>query len=239
MKKYLFIFPAIVLATLCGCSKWAGDPITQEFSIDGTYTELQVEDAFDVYVSNEVSQITVTAGDNIMPKVKVEKNGDKLEIYLKGWSTSYGSDMKVLLPANPNLQKVNLSGASDFYGDLAADNVEIVLSGSSDIEGSVAATNLSITLSGSSDATLEGQVGKLILALSGSSDLEKKMVGNHYALSCDECEGTISGSSEAYIHCDGNIKVKVSGSSSLHYTGYATTTGSSTSGSSDIEHDAF
>lgn len=239
MKETLIALSVFIVMTLAGCSKWAGDPITQEFSIDGTYTELSVSHAFDVTMSDAVSEITITAGDRIMPKVKVEKSDDRLDIYLSGWTNVYGSDMKVLLPTNPNLRKVNLSGASDFHGDLTADDVEIVLSGSSDIEGKVTASILSITLSGSSDANLEGQVDKLKVALSGSSDIEDRVTENRYALGCDECDGTISGSSEAYIHCDGNISVKVSGSSKLHYTGNATTNGSSSSGSSRIVHDSF
>lgn len=228
----------LAISVMCSCSKLDGEPVTQEFSIDGTYTELQVEDAFDVTVSDAVSQVTVTAGDNIMSKVKVVESGDKLEIYLKGWTVSHGK-MTVLLPVNPGLRKVKLSGASDFHGDIVAEKAEITLSGSSDFKGGVSASTLDLNVSGSSDATLEGMVGKLNLAISGSSDLEKKVVDNRYALACDECKGSISGSSSAYIHCDGTINVSVSGSSDLHYTGNASTSGSTTSGSSDITHDVL
>ena len=238
MKKCLFALTALALVALSGCSSWDGDPTTQEFSVDGTYTVLQVMDAFDVTVSDAVSQVTVTAGEKIMTKVRVEKNGDKLEIYLKGWTISH-SPMKVLIPANPDLKKLNLSGASDFHGDIDADNVEITLSGASEMEGNVHASTLKVTLSGASEATLEGQAGKLTVAISGSSEIEEKTVDGRYALACDECTGSISGSSDVYIHCDGNISVDVSGSSELHYTGNATTQGSHTSGSSSITHDAF
>ena len=275
MKKYLFILSAIVLFAFSGCQKIAGDPITEEFSIEGTYTELQVDNAFDVTVSDAATQITVTAGKNIMPNVVVEIVANTLKIHLKPLTSSYGSEMTVVLPYNADLTSVNLSGASefhseyglegekvevelsgasDFYGDIDADEVDIDLSGasnfygniqaakidmdlsgSSDIEGNVDAENLDLDLSGASDATLEGQVTKLYIELDGASNIEKKIVGNKYALVCDQCEGEMSGASHAYIHCDGMICVDLSGASHLHYTGDGSSSGcSTTSGGSSI-----
>lgn len=240
MKKKLIILPAVVLAFFCSCSKWEGDLITQEFSVNGIYTELEVEDAFDVTVSDEVSQISITAGDRIMSKVKVEKNGNKLKLYLKGWTVSHGT-MKVTLPYNPDLVKVDLSGASDFHSSfpMKGQKVEVEISGASDFFGSVEADELELDISGSSNATIDGVVRNLDMDISGSSDLVQKIVENHYSLVCDQCECSISGSSDAYIHCNNSISGSVSGSSSLHYTGNAATSNCSTSGSSSITHDVL
>ena len=280
MKKYIvIIISTVILFAFGGCQKFAGDPITKDFSISGDYTELEVEDAFDVIVSDLATQVTITAGEYVMPNVVVEIVNNTLKIYLKGWHTSYGTDMKVMLPYNANLKSVDLSGASsfqsgyglkgakvkvdlsgssdfdsnidadevvielsgasNFIGNILADKIDMELSGSSDIKGLVDATNLDIELSGASDANLEGQVGTLKVELAGASDIEKKVVGNHYALVCEICEGTISGASNAYIHCDDTIKVSLSGASDLHFTGSAFTGDSSTSGSSHIYHDVL
>ena len=277
MKKYLFVLSAIVLFAFSGCQKIAGDPMSMDFSVEGAYTELQVENAFDVTVSDAATVITVTAGKNIMPNVIVEIVDNTLKIRLKPMTTSYGSEMTVVLPYNADLTSVNLSGASEFhseyglegekvevelsgasdfygnidadevdidvsgasnfYGDILADEIEMDLSGSSNIEGHVTAENLDLGLSGASDATLEGQVTKLYINLEGASNIEKKIVGNKYALVCDQCEGEMSGASYAYIHCDGSIKVNLSGASDLHFTGTAFTGDCTTSGGSHIIHD--
>lgn len=139
-----FAVPAFLVSVLCGCEKYAGEPVTMEFSIAGTYTELQVE-----------------------------------------------------------------------------------------------AAELDIALSGASDATLEGMVSSLELDLSGSSNIARKVVGNSYSIACDRCKGSLSGSSNAYIHCETSIKASISGGSNLHYTGNAATGGSSTSGGSNIIHDVL
>jgi len=279
MRKQLFILSTLVLFALGSCQKYAGNPITQDFTIEGSYTELQVENGFNVTVSDAVDVITVTAGENVMPNVLVEKSGNKLRIHLKAWTSAYGSDLKVTIPFNAELTnvdlsgasefhseygldgekievelsgasefycdlyadkvEVDLSGASEFFGDVEADEIDMDLSGASKIKGYVAAIEFDIELSGGSDATLEGQVATLEINLSGASNIVGDVVGNRYALICDQCEGEMSGGSNAYIHCDGSIKVSLSGGSELHYTGDAATTGSSCTGGSVISHDVL
>ena len=279
MKKHLIILSTLVLFAFCSCSKFAGEPITKDFSISGAYNALEVEDAFDVTVSDLATQVTITAGEKVMPNVVVETVDSTLKIYLKGWHTNLGKDMTVILPYNFDLRSVDLSGASefhseyglegqkvevelsgasDFYCDIDADEVDINLSGasnfigevltdeiemdltgSSNIKGYVEALDLDLEMSGASDATLEGQVDMLTINLSGASNIKKTVNGNRYGLVCDQCEGSVTGASNVYIHCDGTIKVSLSGASDLHFTGSAFTGDCTTSGGSDIYHDVL
>ena len=279
MKKHLIILSTLVLFAFSGCQKFAGNPITKDFSISGAYNALEVEDAFNVTVSEEATQVTITAGENIMPNVVVETVDSTLKIYLKGWHTNLGKDMTVILPYNFDLRSVDLSGASEFHseyglegnkievelsgasdfycdidadevdidlsgasnfnGDIFADEIEMDLTGSSNIKGYVEALDLDLELSGASDATLEGQVDMLMINLSGASNIKKTINGNRYGFACDQCEGTITGASNVYIHCDGTIKVNLSGASDLHFTGNAFTGDCTTSGGSDIYHDTL
>ena len=78
-------------------------------------------------------------------------------------------------------------------------------------------------MSAASDAKITGQTTTLEIDASGSSDLVKQIVGDRYGFACNQCTGSLSGSSKAYIHCDGTISVGLSGSSDLYYTGRATT----------------
>ena len=279
MKKCWIVLSALVLFAFASCQKFAGDAVTKNFNLDGAYTELEVEDAFNVYVDTAATMVTVTAGENVMPNVVVENVENTLRIYLKGWHTNLGADMTVILPYNANLTsvdlsgatsfysefglegdmvevdlsgssdfncdidadevKISLSGASDFVGDILADEIDMDLAGSSNLKGYVEALDLDLEMSGASEATLVGQVGTLKVNLTGSSDISKTINGNQYGFACNKCEGSMSGSSNAYIHCDGTIKVNLSGSSDLHYTGNAATTDCNTSGASDIYHDVL
>ena len=81
----------------------------------------------------------------------------------------------------------------------------------------------------------------MTLNLKDASGIKKNIINSRYGFSCDECEVSMEDASDAYIHCDGTIRiVKLSGASDLHYTGNAEIilTGS-TSSSSDIKHDVL
>lgn len=241
MKKHFAIFSVLVLFAFCSCNKinLSGHNIDKDFGFDGTYTELEVSNAFDVVVSDTADRITITTDENIMPHVVVEKIGKKLRICLEPLTINTGTYMDVVLPYNADLTSVDLSGASEFHSEygLHGENVVVELSGASKIESDIAAIDLELYQSGSSEATLKGQVGNLKIDMSGASKIIKKMVEGNYSLACDQCKGEMSGSSTAHIHCDGNINVSLSGASDLHYTGNATTFGSTTSGSSSIHQD--
>lgn len=242
MKKYLFVLMALVLCA-CGssCQKFAGDPVSKNFAAGGYYTAIEVQDAFDVIVSDVTDSITITVGEKVMPYVIVEVVDNTLKIRLKSGGAFYGGEQKAIIPFNADLTKVDLSGASEFhttYG-LEGDKVKVELSGASDFYGDIIADELELNLSGASDAKLSGEVGILKIALSGSSNIIKQVNGYRYALGCERCEGTMSGASDAYIHCDGIIKVDLSGASELHFTGSGNPADSSTSGASEISHDVL
>lgn len=264
LKKQFFYFAIIVAFALSGCGgcsdfqeMFDGKPVTKDFEVAGPYTSLDVSNAFDVTVSDAVDKVQITAGEKVMPNVRVELEGNTLRIYLKPQKSTFSS-MKVLLPYNAALTDIDFSGASDFHSkfglegtkvtvslsgasdcdcDIRAEEIEIDGSGASDFEGRVTAACLKLDLSGDSDAEIEGEVGKLVLDLSGASDIESSVVNRRYGLVCNSCEGSLSGASDAYLHCDGIISVSLSGASDLHYTGDATTSDCSTSGGSSIQHD--
>ena len=221
--NYRIITLTFLLSALCGCDKFAGESVTEIFDIENTYKELHISNAINVVISDTVEEVKVTTGENLLPNVIIEENGDILSVELKDGTYFLNSVVNIELPTNPNLTVLDLSNASD-------------------IEGEVNAEELTINLANASDAKLTGHVGKLTLNLKNASSIKKNIINKHYALSCDECEVSMEDASDAYIHCDGNIKInRLSGASDLHYTGNATITLSPgvTSGASDIMHDVL
>ena len=183
---YLFI-----CTIFCNCSTFTGEQIEKTFDIDNSYTELQIENSIEVIISNEQNQISVITTDKLINDVVIDKINNKLRLYLKKNFHIYRSEIKIILPHNPNLQKVelhnasefqsefalinkdidiNLSGASDFQCDIEADEIEIELSGSSDFKGNLIAQNINIELSGASDIKGNLTAQNTNIELSGSSD---------------------------------------------------------------------
>lgn len=265
MSKRFAILAVIISSVLYGCNLDVivdpGTPVDKVFQIAGDYDAINVSNTFDVYVDADASDVTVTVGENIMSRVVVEQTGGELKIYCKPQVLSVNGDyMRAVIPQSPALKSVVVSGASSFNspcpvagkevniklsgdsrftGDVSGSETGIELSGASLINGTVTSDDLNLKLSGASMANLTGQTVNLDLSISGASCNKDRVVLKHYGLECTRCKGSISGASKAYIHCHEDIDVSLSGASTLHYTGDATTSGSSISGASTIVHDTF
>lgn len=193
-----------------GCTKDWGTPVTKNYPINGAYTKLDVSNAFDVTVSDQVPDVVVTVGELAHDRVVVKVVDGELQIGFKP-NTNYSGKAKAVIPAAV-LRKLDLSGASSFTGDLRGDDVDIELSGASTYRGTVEATELDIDLSGASDAILSGVCQtKMGIDLSGASTLK---VANLSAMSVF---GEMSGASDADVTVCSDLNVELSGASTLTY----------------------
>lgn len=255
MKKKILI-PAVLLAAFAGlvtsCSKYYGDPVTQNYAISGNYSKLDVSHAFDVTVSDDVTEAVVTVPERLHGKLKIRVKEGVLEIGFKSNLTVSGRQCTVVLPRNTQLRDLELSGAStfrgdlqggesdieisgasEFYGNVTATDVEFDISGSSTYKGAVSCDKVDVELSGSSNATLSGAcTGTMDIHVSGSSKLDA------IYFDTDAVTGSLSGSSDADVTVCNRIAVSVSGASDLTYgtssIGCRPTYGCTTSGSSSV-----
>ncbi len=214
MFMYRIMKNIVILVSLSifffGCTKDWGTPVTKNYPINGAYTKLDVSNAFDVTVSDQVPDVVVTVGELAHDRVVVKVVDGELQIGFKP-NTNYSGKAKAVIPAAV-LRKLDLSGASSFTGDLRGDDVDIELSGASTYRGTVEATELDIDLSGASDAILSGVCQtKMGIDLSGASTLK---VANLSAMSVF---GEMSGASDADVTVCSDLNVELSGASTLTY----------------------
>ena len=194
-----------------GCTKDWGTPVTKNYPINGAYTKLDVSNAFEVTVSDQVTDVVVTVGELAHDRVVVRVVDGELQIGFKP-NTMYNGKAVAVIPANANLSDLELSGASSFTGDLRGDDVDIELSGASTYRGTVEATELDIDLSGASDAILSGACQtKMEIDLSGASTLKAAN------LSAMSVYGEMSGASDADVTVCSDLNVELSGASTLTY----------------------
>jgi hypothetical protein len=193
-----------------GCTKDWGTPATKNYPINGAYTKLDVSNAFEVTVSDQVTEVVVTVGELAHDRVVVKVVDGELQIGFKP-NTNYSGKATAVIPAAV-LRKLDLSGASSFTGDLRGDDVDIELSGASTYRGTVEATELDIDLSGASDAILSGVCQtKMGIDLSGASTLKAA------DLSAMSVYGEMSGASDADVTVCSALNVQLSGASTLTY----------------------
>ena len=205
----------IILRSLCvlffGCTKDWGSPATKNYPINGSYTGLDVSNAFQVTVSDEVTDVVVTLGELAHDRVIVKVVNGELQIGFKP-NTRYNGVAKAVIPANANLRELDLSGASSFVGDLNGHDVDIDISGASTFRGNVDADEIDLDLSGASNAFINGRCqNKMEIDLSGASTLKAA------ALEAQSVSGHLSGASNADVTVCSALNVELSGASTLTY----------------------
>ena len=214
MNTIIPLLGLLAIAMVClysSCAKDYGEPTTKTFAINGSYNALEVSSAFEVTVSDQVTDVVVTVGEKALDKVKVEVKNGTLHIGFN-WLTNYVGTATAVIPANANLRELDLSGGSKFTGDLTGSEIEIDLSGASIYYGNVIADEIDIDLSGASEATLTGNCQTTMdITLSGASDLFASGLGTQTV------EGTMSGAATAYVTCCSRLQVALSGASTLYY----------------------
>lgn len=210
MKQTIFLLS--LCAILCaGCVRDYGTPTTKNYPINGNYTELSVSNAFEVTVSDQVSDVVVTVGELAHERVVVRVNNGKLYVGFKP-NTHYNGKAIAVIPANANLRSIDLSGASSFQGDLRCNDVEIELSGASTYQGVVETDELDVELSGASDALIYGLCqNNMDIELSGASTLKAAN------LNAQSVHGEMSGASNADVTFCTILNVELSGASTLTY----------------------
>ena len=227
----------LIMLSMCflffGCTRDWGSPTTKNYPINGTYTGLDVSNAFQVTVSDQVNEVVVTVGSLAHPRVIVKVKEGKLHIGFKP-HTIYNGVATAVIPASI-IRDLELSGASSFTGDLSGDDVEIDLSGASSFNGSIDARDLDFEISGASTCVSYIETKDLDIELSGASRatingrcwdrMEMELSGashlNAIELDATAVHGTMSGASDADVTCCSNLNVELSGASTLTYGTYS------------------
>lgn len=221
--KNIFIMLSISILFF-GCTKDWGNPATGNYPVDAPYTKLDVSNAFEVTVSDQVTDVVVTVGELAQERVVVRVVDGELQIGFKP-NTWYNGKATAVIPATIGLRRLELSGASSFTGNLYSNgdydsrNAGVKLSGASTFRGGIDAAELDVELSGASEAFIDGldltKLDKMEIDLSGASTLKAPY------LSAESVYGEMSGASNADVTCCFNLNVKLSGASTLTYGTYS------------------
>ena len=217
--KNIFIMLSISILFF-GCTKDWGNPATRNYPVNAPYTKLDVSNAFEVTVSDQVTDVVVTVGELAQERVVVRVVDGELQIGFKP-NTRYNGKATAVIPATM-IRDLELSGASSFTGDLQCGNgyysdntVDIELSGASTFRGRIEGQELEIDLSGASEAFIEGftptSLTKMDIDLSGASTLKAPF------LYTESVYGEMSGASNADVTLCSELNVQLSGASTLTY----------------------
>ncbi|MFM9911489.1 MAG: head GIN domain-containing protein [Chitinophagaceae bacterium] len=222
MKKnlllILLLFPVI---SLLAQKSIYNDPNAEVRKLSGSFQAIKVSNAIDVYLSQgEEEAIAVSAiNEEQRNRIKLAVEEGVLKIWFDNkdnwWKNNGNRKLKVYVSFK-NLIKLTASGASDVKtnGGIKLNELDLNFSGASDFDGEITANELNVDISGASDVKIKkGKVTNLKIRASGASEF------TGYDLIADNCTADASGASDIKITVNIELNARASGASGIYYKG--------------------
>lgn len=238
MKKQFLLFISM-LCFIVGFAqnekKLVFDANAQERKV-GAFSGIEVSGAINLYISQgkESAVAVSTSEPELLERIKTVVRNNTLYISLdtKGmnWKQWGNNQIKAYVTFD-ELNKLEASGACNIKtaNTIKLDKLDIELSGASDFTGEVDMGMLRIDLSGASQVNLKGQADKAVYIASGASVIRA------FDLSANNCKVDASGASSVRVHANKEISVEASGASSIQYKGDASIRDFNSSGASSVK----
>jgi hypothetical protein len=200
------------------------------------FTRIEVAGSIDLYISqgNEEAVAVSASSDEIKARIRTEVSNKVLHIYLDGkglnWKIWANHKMKAYVTYK-TLEKLEASGASNIKAadPIRQNELHIELSGASDFTGEVAVGKLRVGSSGASNVRISGTAADAIFDASGACNIKA------FDLQTDNCKIDASGASDIHITVNKELNASASGGSSIFYRGNGLIRNISSSGGASIK----
>lgn len=200
------------------------------------FTAVDVSGAIDLYLSQGTEDaVAVSASsDEIITRIRTEMRGNTLRIYFDGkglnWKKWGNHKMKAYVTFK-QLNSIEASGACNVKvsGKIKQEQLKIEMSGASDFKGDVEVSDLKLDASGASRITVNGTVKMLGVNANGASDIRG------YDISADQCKVDASGASVVRVTVNKELNATASGASAIYYKGEGLIRDINTSGGATIK----
>lgn len=189
---------------------FAQKTVKENYKITG-FNSISVSSGFDLYITQGNSEsVTIEVDKKKLDKVKVQKIGNTLKIYMKN---NFGTTkiLKAYVTVK-NIDEINGSGGADIYSQntLKAKYFDLDLSGGADAELDLNVNELEVDISGGADAEISGIIKKLEADASGGADLIVK------GINATDCDIEVSGGSDIKLKGKTiNFKANASGAGDI------------------------
>lgn len=201
------------------------------------FTGVEVSGAIDLYLSQGKEEAVAISASNpeALSRIKTEVRNGKLHIYFDGsgwnWKTwSNNNKMKAYITFI-ELHKLEASGACNIKTAdmISSDDLKIQLSGASDFTGEVKAIKLKLDASGASNFRVSGTAENASIDASGACDIKA------YELKTEYLKVDASGASVVRITNNKELSAEASGGSTIFYKGTGSIRDISTSGGASVK----
>lgn len=200
------------------------------------YSAVEVSGAIDLYLSQGTEEgVAISASsEDIRQRIRTEVKGQTLHIYFDGkglnWKKWGNHKMKAYVTFK-TLRRIEASGACNVKvtATIRQPELKIELSGASDFTGDLAVTDLVVDASGASNAKLSGTADNSKFIASGACTVKA------YDLKTNMCKTDVSGASNIRITVEKELNADASGGSTVFFKGNGLIRDINTSGGASVK----
>lgn len=204
-------------------------------SVSG-FTAIEVSGSIDLFLSQGTEEgVAISAStDEIKQRIKTEIKGTTLHIYFDGkglnWKNWGNHRMKAYVTFK-TLSKIEASGACNVKAieSIKQTELKIEMSGASDFTGDITVQKLRIDASGASNIKISGSAGEANVDASGACTIRA------YDLKTDMCKINASGGSNVRITVNKELNAQASGGSTVFFKGTGLIRDISSSGGASVK----
>jgi hypothetical protein len=201
------------------------------------FTGVEVSGAIDLYLSQGKEEAVAISASNpeALSRIKTEVRNGKLHIYFDGsgwnWKTWSNNNKMKAYVTFIEIHKLEASGACNIKTAemISSDDLKIQLSGASDFTGEVKAVKLKLDASGASNFRISGTAENAAIDVAGACDVKG------YDLKTEYCKIDASGASVVRITNNKELSAEASGGSTIFYKGTGLIRDISTSGGASVK----
>lgn len=224
MNKNAIVFSILFIGlSLISCTKrivGTGSSVTKSYSYaDFSGIDLSIK-ADVIYLKDTNYRVEVSAQQNVLDLLKIEKKNGKLCIGFKNFTSLIKHDPILISVSSPYFSEAEVSGSGSVkvHGNYESSNVSCSVSGSGSVALSfIKADQCTSNISGSGSVSIFGGTCNAINSnISGSGTLEATMLQSEVA------NTQTSGSGTTKIWVEKTLNASISGSGDVYYKGSPT-----------------
>lgn len=235
LKVLLPLFLILISSFSLSAQRWlrpSGEIATKEYNFSD-FKGIRISNDFKAYVrfASGKEQVSIKADDNLFQYIRVEMDGDILDIRLRDHMSIRGEEtLKAYITAEA-ISSFEADNDAEIFleNKLSTASAEVSLSGDSVLKGEVDIEELDVRLSSDSVMKLSGKSEHVNALLKGDSILED------YDFDIQNLKVTLKGDSVARLTVHQSIDVKAAGDSVFHYKGAADVVNMTVVGDSEVK----
>ncbi|WP_431107657.1 head GIN domain-containing protein [Winogradskyella poriferorum] len=231
---------AFLFSVTTSCAQWGkwkkvkGDGnITTENRSTGDYDGLKSAGPMNFkLIQGKEGNITIEGDANLMEYIVTKVEDGKLVVKVKDGINLRPTKTIIVTIPYESINSVSLAGSGDIEnsGTIKSDHFEVSIAGSGDIELNISSNSVESSISGSGDIELSGSTTDLMTKITGSGDFDGS------DLDSTNVTAKITGSGGANVVCNGELKVRITGSGDVKYSGNPTNKDTKVTGSGSVSN---